>query len=618
MATTSLTAGALGTRGAAPAALDAATMCEAFQITAAEARDRPALRLKGSDVEITFAEYAERVRRLAAGFAALGLGRGETIGFMLVNRPEFIVCDCAAMHLGATCFSIYNTSSPEQIEFLLADAGNRILVTEQAFLERLAPVAGRIEHLVVIDGDPRGGDAPTAGALASLGLSLDDLIARGDEDFDFETSWRAVEPDDVLCLIYTSGTTGPPKGVQLTHGNLVAEWRAVDAVYPTTPGGRTISFLPSAHIADRWAHLYGQMIYGHTVYCCPDPRDMVAFTSEVRPTAWGGVPRIWEKLKAALEAAFAAEQDEQRRTTVEWALKVGRQRVRLEQGGDRVPSELRADCERADELVGRPLRERLGVDQVQWFAVGAAPTPPEVLEFFAAFGIEIAELWGLSETAAVATFNPPGAVRFGTVGPPLPGVEVTLAQDGEILVRGPIVMKGYRGRDDLTAEVIDPDGWLYTGDVGEFDEAGYLKIVDRKKELIINAAGKNMAPANIEAKLKSASPLIGQAAAIGDRRPYNVALIVLDPDAAAPFAAQHGLPDASPAALAHDERVQAAVAEGVERANAQLSRVEQVKKFTVLPVDWEAGGDELTPTMKLKRKPIAEKYAGEIEALYTG
>jgi long-subunit acyl-CoA synthetase (AMP-forming) len=484
------------------------------------------------------------------------------------------------MHLGATCFSIYNTSSPEQIEYLLSDAGNSVVVTEQAFLERILSVRDRVpslEHVVVVDGDAPEGT-----------LSLEQLEAGGGDGFAFEDAWRAVTPDDVLCLIYTSGTTGPPKGVQLTHGNMMSEWRALDQVYPSNPAGRTISFLPTAHVADRWAQLYGSYVYGQCVHCCPNPRDMVAYSVTVKPTIWGGVPRIWEKLKSALEANF---QDEQRA-----AMEVGLRRARAKQEGE-VPADLDAEWRKADEAVFSKIRAMLGLDEVEWFAVGAAPTPPEVVLFFDAMGIEIAELWGLSETCAVATINPPGANRIGTVGKPLPGIEVELAEDGEIKVRGPIVMKGYRNKPEKTAEAFDDDGWLLTGDVGEIDADGYLRIVDRKKELIINAAGKNMSPANIEAKIKAADGIVAQAVAIGDRRPYNVALIALDPEVPA-------------------DDPQARVAAAVERANDQLSRVEQIKKFHIVPDPWEPGGDELTPTMKLKRKPIAEKYAKEIEALY--
>ncbi|HET7483892.1 MAG TPA: long-chain fatty acid--CoA ligase [Solirubrobacterales bacterium] len=494
-------------------------MCEAFQLTAEEWADSPALRLKDSDYEASFAEYAERVRKRAAGLAALRVKRGDTVGFMLVNRPALHLTDCAAMHLGATCFSVYNTSSPEQVEYVVGNAESRVIVTEQAFLDTVLAARERVEdlkHVVVIDGEAPEGT-----------ISIEELEALGDSEFDFEAAWRAVEPDDVLCLIYTSGTTGPPKGVQLTHANMLSVWRAVDQIREVKPGGRGISFLPSAHIADRWAGLYAQMIYGSTVYCCPNPREMVVYSIEVKPTAWGGVPRIWEKLKAALEAGMAAEQDPDKRKAVEQAMDVGLRRADAYMDGG-VPDELQAEWDRADETVLSKVRGLLGLDEVESFVVGAAPTPPEVLRFFLALGIEICETWGLSETSAISTFNPPGRIRVGTVGPPIPGTEIKLAEDGEVMMRGPQVMAGYRNMPEKTAEALTEDGWLLTGDIGEFDEAGYLRIVDRKKELIINAAGKNMSPANIEAKLKAASTLIAQAVAIGDNRPYNVALIVLD------------------------------------------------------------------------------------------
>jgi long-chain acyl-CoA synthetase len=297
-------------------------------------------------------------------------------------------------------------------------------------------------------------------------------------------------------------------------------------------------------------------------------------------------------------------------------MEIGRRRVAAYMEGE-IPEALQAEWDEADEKVFSKIRGLLGLDEVESFLVGAAPVPPEVLEFFLAIGIEITETWGMSETTAMATLNPPGRIRVGTVGPPLPDTEVKLAEDGEIMVRGPQVMKGYRNMPEKTAEALTEDGWLMTGDVGEFDEAGYLKIVDRKKELIINAGGKNMSPANIEAKVKASSLLIGQAVAIGDGRPYNVALITLDPDVAPGFAQQHGIEDASFESLSKSDAVREAVQQGVDAANQSLARVEQIKKFTILPIDWEPGGDELTPTMKLKRKPISQKYADEIEALYS-
>jgi long-chain acyl-CoA synthetase len=584
-------------------------MCEAFQMTAAEHADRMALRTLGDAVTVTFGEYAERVRRYAGGLHALGVGRGDTVGFMLINRPEFHLVDAAAMHLGATPFSIYNTSSAEQIAYLLDDAANRVLVVEAAFLDRARAAmseAGAVEHLVVLDDTP------------SDAISLDRLDALGaDSELDFDATWRAVEPDDVLTLIYTSGTTGPPKGVQLTHANELAQCRGIDAAAPWQSGGSVVSFLPMAHIADRGLSHYAQMVCGYTVTCCPDPAQVFTHVADAHPTTFGSVPRIWEKLKAALEAGIAAEPDEAARDATLEAIELGLRKVRSEQAEEPVPADVLEAYDRAEREVFAPIRAKLGFARCERYVIGAAPTPLDVLEFFAAIGIPICEVWGMSELSSIATYVPSGNLRLGTVGPPLPGVEIKLADDGEVLVRGATVMAGYRNQPEKTAATIDAGGWLHSGDIGVFDEAGFLKIIDRKKELIINAAGKNMSPANIEAQLKSASSVIGQACAIGDGRPYNVALIVLDPDAVAAIAAARGLPDSSVAAMSQDPAVLAEVRAGVERANSRLSRVEQIKRFVVLDRDWPPAGDELTPTMKLKRKPIAAKYEGEIEALYS-
>jgi long-subunit acyl-CoA synthetase (AMP-forming) len=555
-----------------PRSLEATTLCEAFQITAAERGGAAALRAGPGAEPIAWTELAERVRGVAGGLASLGVRRGDAVGLMMVNRPEFNLVDLAALHLGATPFSVYNTSTPEQIEYLFGNAGNSVVVTERGFLDVIRATRERgagIETIVLVDGEEEGT------------IALDALERSAAAEFDFEATWRAVEPDDVATLIYTSGTTGPPKGVELTHANLLAEVRAVLDRLPTTPGGLGVSYLPSAHIADRWsAHYHSLICLGAEIVCVADPRTVAQHLPAIRPTTWGSVPRIWEKIKAALEANGVTDPAA-------------------------LPDEARA-----------AIRKRLGLDRVEHLIGGAAPIPVEVLEYFRDLGLPICELWGMSETSCCATINPPDDIRIGTVGPALRGVELRLAEDGELLVKSELVMKGYRNDPEKTAEAIDADGWLHTGDVAEIDADGYVRIVDRKKELIINAGGKNMSPANIESRLKTSHPLIGQAVAIGDRRPYNVALIVLDPDVSAAFAQEHGLDDASPAALAGDERVRSAVAEGVAAANAHLSRVEQIKRFEILPVDWEPGGDELTPTMKLKRRPIAEKYAAVIEDLY--
>jgi long-chain acyl-CoA synthetase len=574
-------------RAGRPPALQAATVAEAFQATAQTYPDRCALRTKGDGFSITWREYADKVRVIAAGLVGLGLQRGHTMAIMLTNRPEFHCFDSAALHLGATPFSLYNTYTPDQIQYQVDDAGTRIFVTEQAFADRAAALKG-VEHLIVVDDEDGGG-----------------VEQQAPDGFDFEAAWRAVTPDDLLTLIYTSGTTGPPKGVQLTHANLVAGINGFDQVIRFPDDGRVVSWLPMAHIAERACSHYLPMFVGFTTTCCPDPRQVVAYLPEVHPSWFFAVPRIWEKLKAAIEAGIEAEQDAAKKQATQWALDVGLKKVRAEQAGEPIDERLAGEHGKADELVLSKIRARLGLDAVESVNVGAAPTPPEVIEFFHAIGIPLAELWGMSETTGYGTCNPPDRIKIGTVGPPSPGAEIKLADDGEVLIRGPFIMTGYRNQPEQTHEALDEEGWLHTGDIGEFDEDGYLKLVDRKKELIISAGGKNMSPANIEAKVKASSPVIGQAIAIGDGRPYNVALLTLDPDVAPAFEQQHG----RDALLAEVER-------GVEGANEQLARVEQIKKFKLLDDEWQPGGDELTPTMKLKREPIHEKYSNEIEKLY--
>jgi long-subunit acyl-CoA synthetase (AMP-forming) len=590
-----------------PAGLDGRTACEAFQATAAAHPDRPAIRTRGGEFSCTWREYGERVQAIAAGLAARGVAPDDTVALMLMNRPEFHFADSAAMHLGATPFSIYNTYTEEQIAHLLRDSAARVVITEQAHLAKILAVRDAVEGLeqvVVVDGEP---PAET--------ISLDELATGGTTDFEFEAAWRAVQPHDVLTLIYTSGTTGPPKGVQITHANICETVRSYDELIQFPDDGRIVSYLPMAHVAERNVSHYLPMLCGFTATCCPDAREVMAYLPEVRPTWFFAVPRIWEKLKAGLEQMLAAAPAEQRLAT-QAALGAALEKVRLEQSGEPVPDELAARVAKADEQMFSGLREHLGLDQVEACNVGAAPTPPEVIEFFHALGIPLSELWGMSETTGAGTCNPPERIKIGTIGPPAPGVDIKLAEDGEILIKGPVVMKGYRNLPEKTAETFTEDGFLLTGDIGEFDDDGYLRIVDRKKELIITAQGKNLSPANIEARLKQI-PLVSQAVAIGDRRKYISALLTLDPEAARSWAQENAV-EGDLAAISDSEELVAEVQRGLDVVNQDLARVEQVKRFAVLPADWEPGGDELTPTMKLKRRPIAEKYADQIESLYTG
>jgi long-chain acyl-CoA synthetase len=580
-----------------------------FQATAARKGEAVALRTRNDEVRLTWAEYSCSVCELAAGLAALGVERGSTVALMMTNRPEFHVVDTAVFHLGGVPWSIYNTYPAEQIAYLLSDADTNVVVTERATLAsvREAAAAGGVDHVIVVDGE----------ALDGV-MSLQDVAGAGDPSFDFDAVWRAAQPQDLLTIIYTSGTTGPPKGVQLTHANVMAAIASFIEVWGLQDEGRFLSWLPMAHIAERLVTHYAPMVLGSIVTTCPNGREIAAYLPEVRPSYFFSVPRIWEKLKSAVDTELAAERDSERRRNVEWALDVGRRRVRALQNGDVEPEGLAEEYGRADEEVLGDLRRRLGLDRASLGVTGAAPCPYEVIEFFHAIGIHLAEVYGLSEATGAGTHNRIGREKIGTVGPPMPGIEVRLAKDGEVLMRGPVIMAGYRNRPEETAEAIDPDGWLHTGDIGQLDGDGFLKIVDRKKELIISSAGKNMSPVNIEAALKTSSELIDQAVAVGDRRPYNIALITLEPAAARQFALNHGLSATSTAALAREEAVIEEVARGVERANRRLARVEQIKQFQVLHVEWEPGGDELTPTQKLKRRNIAEKYAEQIDAIYGG
>ncbi len=580
----------------------ARTMTEAFRLTVEDNPDRVAVRTKEDEVALTWAELAARADAMAGGLAKLGVARGDAVALMLANRPEFAIADLAVMTLGATPFSIYHQFTPDQIAYIVGDAAAKVAIVEAAFLEPFEAARAQLpalETVIVVE----GGAGPATTDWTD--------VEGADPGFDPEPHWSAVEPDDLVTLIYTSGTTGPPKGVQITHRNVMAGARAADGIIHFPDGSRVISWLPAAHIAERMAHHYLPIVFGMTVTTCPNMREIVAYLPSVKPTWFFAVPRIFEKLKAGLEGHLSTQGDQ----TVGW-LTAARQKVELEAAGEPVPEDVAAQAAEGDANLFSGLRAMLGLDEAISVNAGAAPTPRDVLVFFHAIGVPLGELWGMSETCGLGAVNPPSAIRIGTVGPACPGVELSLAEDGELLIRGDVVMKGYRNKPEMTAEAIDADGWLHTGDIARIDDDGYVAIVDRKKEIIINAAGKNMSPANIESTLKGAGPVIGQVCVIGDGRPFNTALIVLDADFAPALAGQMGLEGKSLAELADEEQMRAAVQQAVEKGNAELARVEQIKKFTIVRGDWLPGGDELTPTMKLKRRPIAEKYGDEIEAMY--
>lgn len=544
---------------------DFATLPEAFQAGIAAHPDTAALRSSDGRINLTWREYGEEVRRLAGGFAALGLSRGDTFAALLTNRPEFNITEAAASHLGATTFSLYNTSSPEQINYLLTHSEARILVTEHRYLAAIEASGAEVEHILVIeDGD------------------LDRLQAA--PDFDFESSWRAVEPDDVLCLIYTSGTTGPPKGVEHTHRGTLSMADAVSDFWPSDSADTGLSYLPSAHAADRYFSHYFAMVNGFQVVTLDDARQLLPTLIDVRPTIFAAVPRIWQKMRGGIEMQLAANQG------------------------------MAAAFDAGDASVAAAIRVGIGLDRLKWALSGAAAIAPDDFGFLQKLGLPVSELWGMSE-CGMCTGASAAEARQGTVGRAPRGVQLRIADDGEMLVRSPAIMRGYRKNPAQTAEAIDSEGWLHTGDVCTIDDDGYVRVVDRKKELIINAGGKNMSPSNIEHAIMTSSPLIGNVVAIGDSRPYNVALITLDPDSLAAFASARGIAG-SVDVLTKDKAVIAAVQVAVDQGNAKLSRVEQIKHFALLPTFWEPGGDELTPTSKLKRRPISEKYAACIDELY--
>jgi long-subunit acyl-CoA synthetase (AMP-forming) len=547
-------------------------MCEALSHAARTHPDRMALITPGGP-SLTWGEYGAQVREIAAGLHELGLRPGDTLALMLSTRIEFHLLDAAAFMLGAVPFSIYNTAPPQDVAYVLQNSGARLAVVEDDLLDRVD-----VEQTLAVS------------ELASI-------RARGAaSSFDVEAAAASVRPDDLLTLIYTSGTTGEPKGVEITHANVLAIAHAIDSVAHWPREAALVSYLPMAHIGDRNCSHYWPMIFGSTVTCAANISTVLDVMRDVRVHFVFGMPRLFEKLRAIIER----DSDPQTLAAINQA--------RLRAIGHDAP-------EPDQELLAR-VREQYGFDRLQFGFTGGTMTPPDLLAFLHGLGMPVGEIWGMSECTGVATLSPPDSLRIGTAGTPLPSVDVRLADDGELEIRGPGVMRRYRGRPDLTADALADDGWLRTGDIGEIDADGYVSVVDRKKELIIGSGGKNMAPARIEARIKEAFPLIGGAVAIGDQRPHNVALISLDPDACTGFARAHGLAGSTPADLAGEPVVRKAIEDQIRSANEQLSAPERIKAFAILPSAWLPGGDELTPTMKPRRRAILAKYAAEIDALY--
>jgi long-chain acyl-CoA synthetase len=583
------------------------TVPRLFAATVSDRPDAVALRWKDGEGwgEWTWRDYADRASRVAGGLAALGVGRGDRVVLMMRNRPEFHVADLAALLLGATPISIYNSSAPEQVQYLAGHCHARIAIVEgDDYLARLTGVRDALPELaevVVLDGEPRAGVHAFADLLAASPVDLADASTVAD-------------PADLATVIYTSGTTGPPKGVMIDHANVCWTVLSLRLAFgerdPT--GARVVSYLPMAHIAERMTSHYQGIAFAYEVTTCPEAGAVAQYFPEVRPQIVFGVPRVWEKVYAGVQAVVAM--DPAREEDFRRALEAGGEAAAYRARGEAPPADAAARIDAAEATVLRPVRELLGLDQVMSAISGAAPLPVEVLRFFRALGVELSEIYGLSESSGPMTWAPFRVVP-GTVGPPIPGCDVVLGEDGEVLCRGGNVFRGYLDDPEKTADALDAEGWLHTGDIGVFDDDGYLKIVDRKKELIITAGGKNISPANLEAALKS-FPMIGQACVVGEGRPFVSALLVLDTEVAPAWARRHGIDATTPAALASNPEVLAEVTRLVGEANRHFSQVEQIKKFTLLPEEWTPDSEELTPTMKLKRRGITAKYAAEIEKMY--
>ncbi|HEX3923527.1 MAG TPA: AMP-dependent synthetase/ligase [Streptosporangiaceae bacterium] len=598
------------------------TLCGLLADTAGRCGAEPAYSDRDDDgpwQTLTWEQTRRQALELAAALIDLGLQPGQRVALMLPNRAEHVLADLAVMHAGGVPVTVYATFAPDQVRYVAGDCEATVAVLDGApELARWEPVLAElplVTKVIVRDAAacPSGDQFMTWADFAALGreryAAAPDAVA---------ARVAAIDPGDAATLLYTSGTTGNPKGVVITHRSVLYELGTGSESGFLGERERWVSYLPLAHIAERMFSIYLPMHSAWDVYFCHNAATgLVATLGAVQPTAFFGVPRVWEKIQAGIQALLAAEQDPARRAAVEAAMDAGRRYVKSCEFGNTTPDDLAEEFRQADESVLRPIRSLLGLGQAGTVSSAAAPLAPDVASFFAGLGMKILDVYGMTETTGAFTTNTPDAFRLGTVGRALPGVELKIAEDGEILTRGPLNTAGYLNLPDRTAELIDDDGWLHTGDIGSVDEDGFLSVVDRKKELIITSGGENISPAAIE-NLLVAHPLIGQALSYGDRRPYLVALLTLDGDVAPAWARGRGIEASSLAELAEQPAVLEAIAGAVAAANQRLARVQQVKKWRVLPVEWTAESEELTPTLKLKRRVVHAKYADVIDALYEG
>ena len=590
------------------------TMLHALHDQAARLEHRPALwsRHGGAYVPTSWFDYAQRVKRFALGLHALGFQEGDPLGILSFNREAWHVADLGAMSLGGIPVGLYTTSSVDQLVYILGHCEARFLLVENAkHLATGLEVQKRLpalQHLIVMD-------APTP--LPEGVLRYADVLASGAkaDEAPYWDGVHALHPDALATLIYTSGTTGQPKGVALSHRNLAWTSKQLGDTmgFHDMEDERLVSYLPLSHIAEQIVSLHSPLLMGTQVYFADSLDALGKNLTEVRPTVFFAVPRVWEKFKTKAEEGLAAQPPLKRRL-VEWARATALERNTRVLSQERVPSFMEAKFALAQRLVFEPLKTRIGLEKAKLFSTSAAPIGRDVLDFFASIDVVLLEVWGMTEVSGPATVSTAECARMGTVGRPMLGVEVRIAQDGEILVQGGNVCLGYHRNPEATQELL-ADGWLHTGDVGQLDSEGFLRITGRKKEIIVTSGGKKTSPANIEELLKGVSP-VGHALVVGDRRNYLVALVTLDPDRVRKLAREKGWPE-DVATLVKDARLQQHLYEAFERdVNPKLSRFETIKRFRVLPGEFSIDGGELTPSMKMRRKVVEQKYADAIEALY--
>lgn len=590
--------------------IEGRNVCTEFLRTVAAHGDLVALRSMNTDGswnEWTFERYAHEVAAVAAGLKRLGVTRGDRVVMMMRNIPEFHIIDMAVLFCGATPVSIYNSSSPEQVAYLAGHCGAKVAIVEnQGFLQRFLEVAADLPALetTIILSDPDGLAGPDVAQWSTVtdGGRIDLVAEAG-----------TAQPDDLATIIYTSGTTGNPKGVMLSHSNICWTVESLRLSFDLADllGKKVVSYLPMAHIAERMTSHYAGAFLGYNIATLTEPGQIVAFAREVRPNILFGVPRVWEKIYAGVQAALGADPEKKRQVDEAVAAAIPITEAMVD--GTVTPEQLET-YKFLDDVAFATIRGLVGMDELDLAVTGAAPIPAEMIRWFRAIGIPLSEVYGMSENSGPMCFTA-WKPKVGTVGPACPGVEVKIAGDGEVCCRGGNVFVGYLNDPEKTAESLDADGWLHSGDIGEMDADGYVKIVDRKKELIITAGGKNISPANLEAVLKTI-PLVSQAAAIGDNRPFVAALVVLDSELAPVWAEQHGITGKSLTELAEDPAVVAEIEKGLVEAMSIFNNAERVKKVKVLGEEWMPDSELLTPTSKLKRRGVNAHFAAEIEAFY--